>query len=291
MDEYINLISQPNDDKAHFMNYLGKTFEFDNNDIIYCALKEISFSCKLQNGFIGPKSSDPMDILRLGILVPYITGARFREVLVPTGVYTTQSLVDVINARIQYKLGPSFLSQDCRLAWNKITNRIEFVLNGDDSDPLKRVSLFIFPSMSKILGLQNPDDSLPEAFLLGSDTDVLPSFHSHHPIHAVAFYEPSIKSFDLVLIYLSILKQQCIGHELVQLCDVIPKVKCAQGNSYFTYRVKNPKYVRVHEHLRRLSEVEVKLANESGDLLQFTPGSGETRITLHFLSKQLLYRH
>ena len=86
MDEYIHLLSQGNDNKARFTNQLGKQFNFDHNDEVYCALKEISFSCNLKTEYIEPKSS-----------LPHNTGMRFVEILIPSSYYSPQSLVSVIN--------------------------------------------------------------------------------------------------------------------------------------------------------------------------------------------------
>ena len=194
----------------------------------------------------------------------------------------------MINTRILGSMGPEFNPKDCRLYYNFVTNRIEFFTLGLAKDPATRVSLLIFPSITKILGLQAPSEP-PEAFLIGSRTSLLPGTKSKHPIHAVCDHPPSLKSFELVLVYLSILKRLCVGEELVQLADILAKGKCTKGNSYLTYRIKNCKYIKIAPHLRNISEIEIALADEQGQLLEFTENnSSPTRATLHFLSKSLL---
>ena len=288
MDEYVHLLSGENDNKARFTNQLGKQFTFDHNDEVYCALKEISFSCNLKTEYIEPKSSLERDKLRLAVSQPHITGMRFVEVRIPSGYYSAQSLVSVINTRISASMGPEFQEKDCHLYYNFVTRRIEFFTLGIAKDPATKVSLLVFPTVTKILGLQGPLEQ-PEAFLLGSRTSLFPGLPSKHPIHAVCNHPPSLKSFDLVLVYLSILKRQCVGHDLVQLADILAKAKCTQGNSYLTYRVKNCKYIKIAPHLRTISDIEVALANENGELLEFSENNrSETRVTLHFLSKSLL---
>ena len=79
-----------------------------------------------------------------------------------------------------------------------------------------------------------------------------------------------------------------MGHALVQLLDIIPRGDCQEGSLYCTYRNTNPKYIKLHENLRRLTEIKVRLANEEGESLSFG-SSGETRLSLHFLAKSVLH--
>ena len=290
MDEFIHLISQPTDlNKANFKNRLGKRFIFDHDDEIYCALWEISFSCKLKSQLIEPKSELEKDKLRLAVSIPSITGIAFVQVDIPSGFYTGETLVSVINSRLSAVLGPAFQTKDCHFEFNVVTGHIEVFLNGKDPNPKKRVSLVIFESMTRILGLQGGSET-PEKFLFGAATSLLPNAPATHPNHAIAAFVPSLHSNDLFLVYLDCLKQQCVGYDLVQIADIFPRLKCVKGHSYMTYRVKSPKYIKVHPNLRCLSEIEVSLADEHANLIQFAENCGETRIALHFLSKSLL-RH
>ena len=178
------------------------------------------------------------DKLRLAVSQPHITGMRFVEVQIPNGYYSAESLVSVINTRILGSMGPEFNPKDCRLYYNFVTNKIEFFTLGLAKDPAMRVSLLIFPSITKILGLQAPSEP-PEAFLIGSRTSLLPGTKSKHPIHAVCDHPPSLKSFELVLVYLSILKRLCVGEELVQLADILAKGKCTKKHCFIGHSINH----------------------------------------------------
>ena len=141
--------------------------------------------------------------------------------------------------------------------------------------------------MTPALGLQNRNET-PEIFLLGANTDLWPDLKSFHHTHAIAGHAPSLSAFDLILVYLSIIKPQSMSHELVKLLDVVPKVKCAQGVTYYTYQCKLPKYKRLISPLRSLSHIDIKLGTENGDLIEFDSGFGETRLTIHLLSNDKL---
>ena len=203
MDEFIHLISQPSDEnKSNFINKLGKKFIFDHNDEVYCALREISFSCKLKSQLIEPKSILERDKLRLGVSIPSITGNAFAEVDIPSGFYTGENLVSVINSRLSAVLGPTFKAKDCHFYFNVVTGHIEVFLNGKDSNPKNRVSLVIFESMTRTLGLQGALER-PEKFLLGAATPLLPKVPAKHLNHAIAAFVPSLHSNDLFLVYLN----------------------------------------------------------------------------------------
>ena len=284
-DEYVHLLSTPNDkEKAQFSNYLGKTFHFQHSEVVYAALMEIQFLCHLETEYLKPKSDKPDDALRLAVSCPFYTGYQFNEVTIPTGFYTPESLVSLINTRIWAAISPAFNKDYCRLLFNKTTNRIEFITRGKAVEKEQRVSLMIFPSMTVVLGLQKPADP-PEHFLLGSPVSWLPALKSKHLLHAVSAYEPGISSFDLVLVYLDCLRESSVGNQLVRIADLFPKVKCSKGDRLLCYKVKQPKYVRL-DNIRSLSKISVALANERGEILKFGPGAAETRLALHLCSRK-----
>ena len=286
-NEYIHLISHPTDDKGSFINRLGKSFNFTASDEIYVGLKEMSIPCDFASEYIAAKSDSDDDKLRLAISCPYYSGNKFVEAGIPNAYYTPQSLVTLINSRISAALGPSFPDQNCRLYFNPVTKHIEFFCDGENPDSQKRVSLCIFPSVTKILGLQHKNDR-PATFLVGANTERFPAIKSQHPLHAISKYPPGIKTFDLLLVYLSILKRQNIGDTLAPISEIFARTDCVKGHHHLTYRVTNPKYTILSDHLRTINEIEAKLCTENGDLIKFGKGSGETRITLHLVSKSWL---
>ena len=287
MDEYLTLISAKSDSKSSFSNRLAKTYYFGAEEIVYCALREISFSCEIKSEYLRAKSDQDKDVLQLALSLPIVTGGKYwKRIVVPPGRYEPSSLVDIINIKLEDVLGEKY-KNSCKLYFNSVMNRIEFFLDGENIDPQRRPSLIIFPAMSPVSGLQNRGDS-PEMFLLGANTDLWPQLKSYHKTHAIAGHAPSLNAFDLVMIYLSIVNPQSVSHDLVQLLDVIPKAKCAQGVTYYSYQVRLPKYKRLVPHLRSLSYIDVKLATETGQLLDIESGFGETRLTIHLLSEHKL---
>ena len=81
------------------------------------------------------------------------------------------------------------------------------------------------------------------------------------------------------------------GHSLTQILDIIPRSSCSTGESYCTYRVPFPKYIKLDNNIRRLREISVRLANEEGKSIEFGEGTGVTRLSLHFLSKKNLHHN
>jgi hypothetical protein len=286
LDTYIHLISAPGQCKADFTNRLGRTYEFGADARIFGALRELSLNCEIENyDYLKPKSGSEADRLRLAVSLPIATGNRFVDVPISEGHYDSQTLVGTINSTLAGVLGLKY-KEYCRLYYNYETNRIEFFLHGKDSlGPEHCLSLVIFPSMTKILGLQSPTAEREELFLLGSETKLWPDLHSHHKTHAVAGFAPTLKGFNLIMVYASMFAQTSIGSDLVQICDIVPKVKCSRGAGYMTYTVKTPKYIRLESNLRRLSEIRLQLGDEHGLPLKISPSGPETRATFHLITK------
>ena len=111
MDEHVHLISHPTDNKADFVNRLGKSFHFSATDQIYAGLKEISISCHFASEHL--KSKDPENPLRLAVSCPYYSGEKFVEVLIPDAYYTPQSLVTLVkNFPIGMLCSTAFSAED-----------------------------------------------------------------------------------------------------------------------------------------------------------------------------------
>ena len=291
-DSYIHLISKPSDSKGHFVNRLSESFQFDATEEVYCGLKELSISCDLASEYIAAKSDKREDQLLLGVHAPYYTLTdNFVELEIDNGYYTCQSLVNVINSRISGVLGPLFPPTHCRLWFNPTLKKIEFNVNGKDPIKGKKVTLVIFASVSKILGIQAPNDPIPKNYIIGADSSLLPGAHSLHQVHAVCKFPPLIKNFDLIIVYLSILKRVNVGDQLVQVSDILPKSDCIPGHAYLNFRIPAPKYIKLSSNLRSIEKIEVMLATETGDLINFGKNAAETRLTLHLLSKSMLNHH
>ena len=288
LDEYVFLLSDKEQKKGQFTTQLGKTFNFGPEDQIFVGLKELSISCQFSSEHVAPKSSALQDKLQIGIACKYYMNIdeTFRYLYIDEGYYTAQTLVTSINERIAGVLGPDFPKKDCYLWFNAITKRIEFFVNGTAKHQEKRVSLLIFGSVSKLLGLQKKDDPVYRNFLIGAPVPQMPT--PLHNLHAVAPYPSSVKNFDLILVYISILKRSVVGHDLLQLSEIFGKEECTPGHSTLTFRNPNPKYIRIAEHLRSIHQITVELASESGDILLFDKNATETRVTLHFVSKSML---
>ena len=203
-DEYIHLISEPNGSKSEFSNKLAQEYLFPAEHKTFVALKEISFPRALKSQHIKRKSAAEEDKVRLGILVPYITGNQFREIEVEDGYYTAFDLVKVLNERFKAILGIQYETRTCRLVYNQNIDRIEIIINGEDSNLSHRVSLLIFPPLAIYLGLSKTKEN----FLFGSETSLLPSVKSKHKRHGIAKYSPLMKTFELIFIYLDIVKYQ-----------------------------------------------------------------------------------
>ena len=203
-DEYIHLISEPNGSKSEFTNKLAQEYYFPAEHQTFVALKEISFPRALKSQHLKHKSGAEEDKIRLGILVPYITGNKFREIEVEDGYYSTVDLVNVLNERFKAILGIQYETRTCRLVYNQNIDRVEFIINGDGPTVSHRVSLLIFPPLAIYLGLSKTK----EYFLFGAETPLLPSIQSKHKRHGVANYSPLMKTFELIFIYLDIVKYQ-----------------------------------------------------------------------------------
>ena len=167
-------------------------------------LKEISFPRALKSQYVAPKSTADLDKIRLAILIPFITDNKFREIEIDDGYYSASDLVNVINQRCKAILGPQFESKTCRLFYNQVIDRVEFIVNGETTDQSHEVSLLIFPPLALYLGLSKTK----EYFLFGAETKLLPGWKTRHKRHGIASYPPLLKSFELIFIYLDILKYQ-----------------------------------------------------------------------------------
>ena len=289
VDEHLHLISQPDHpEKGNFVTQLGKKFEFSASDRIYLGLKELSISCQLKSESIAP-GVGIRERLRVAVGTPHLLNGVFQLVDIDAGHYSRQALVDYINSQICRALGPKFYPNDCRLWYNRTTKLIEFFVNGACKDVSRRITLVILPPLSTILGLQHKDEP-PRSYLIGANSPKFPLNQSLHSTHAFATYEPTVKSIDLIFVYLSVLKQTCVGNQLAPICDIFPKTDCISGHSYLTYRVVSPKYIQLANNLRSLKEIQVLLTSETGDELIFDPGSVDTRLTLHLVSEEVLRR-
>ena len=285
-DEFLHLISTPTDsEKGDFTNYLGKTFEFEHGETVYAALLELSFSCQLKSEYLAPISDKEEDRLRIAVTCQAYTGHQFVSIDVPSGFYSPESLATLINTRIWALIGANFNKDACKVLFNRTTNRFEFCLDGKNSDPQKRVSLMIFPSMTEVLGLQKPG-STPEFFLFGADSDIIPNIKSKHPLYAISNFKSTLSNFDLVFVYLDVLAEQCVGNTLIRVSEIFPRAKCSKGDTLLWYKSKLPKYVKLDENLRRMSKISVILANEHGEILRFGENCQETRLTIHLSSKK-----
>ena len=291
LNEYLHLISDPTDKKGHFITRLGKTFEFSAEDRVYLGLKELALSCQHKTELLAPKNDSAAERLRLMVFAPYLCGGIPQNIEIDSGYYTRPSLVDFVNTRIRETLGDGFKSKDLKLWYNPNTQHIEFFVSGAAKDPQRRFSLLILPPLSQIVGIQDPTDPIGATVLIGAtNTTHFPNCISTHLTHGISQYEPSIKSFDLIFLYLNVLKKVCVGTSLVSLADIFPKTDCITGHSYSSYRTIAPKYIRLASHLRSLRDIEVVLTNEVGEILEFSSGTVPTRITLHMVTENNLPR-
>ena len=287
INEYLHLIAGPNDQNGHFTTRLGKTFEFGPEDRIYLGLKELALSCQFTSEYITPTSRASADRLRMVIFTPYLCGQTKRNIDIDIGYYTIPSLVEFVNNRFRETLGPEFRTNDLKLWFNPVTRNIEFFVAGAAKDPQKRFTLLIYPALTRIFGISHKDVK-PYSILLGAPNNVhFPNTPSQHLTHAAAPNPPTIKSNDLIFLYLNVLKKVCVGTELVSLADIFPKTDCVKGHSYLCYRTIAPKYMRLESHLRSLKEIEVFLATEEGEPLEIDEGV-PTRVTLHMVSENNL---
>ena len=299
-DRYIHIISEKDEPKGKFSNRLGETIKLNASDKLYCGLKELNVSCQFKADYIAPKSSEHSQRLALAVAVPYYIGDNtFREIVVDTGYYTCESLVTLINSRIRGALGPEFPPDDCKLWFNRTTGKIEYFVNGvgeakslyqqqvTEKEKSKKVTLVIFSSVTVCLGLQKPDDT-PRNFLIGAESIRFPTVKSEHLLHAISPYPPSIRNFDLIFVYISILKRSCVGKFLVPLAEIFPKSDCVPGHRYLNFRNPSPKYIELSEYLRNIEKIDIHLTSETGETLEFGDGAAETRLTLHILSKSML---
>ena len=204
-DEYVVLLSQPGHSKSEFSTKLGKEFHFSADNQSYVGLKEISFPRALKSQHLVRDGPDSKDKIRLAVEIPYLTGKKFKEIDIDEGYYSTQNLVDLINERLKAILGIKFESGTCCLVYNSIIDRIEIAVNGEDLEESRRVSLLIFPPLAVYLGLSK---NKKEYFLFGAETSLLPGIKSKHKIHGIATYSPLMTSYELIFIYLDILKHQ-----------------------------------------------------------------------------------
>ena len=290
LNEYLHLISDSSDKKGNFVTRLGKTFEFSAEDRIYLGLKELALSCQHKSELLAPKNDSTAERLRMIVFTPYLCNGVPQDIEIDAGYYTRPSLVDFANTRIRETLGQQFKSKDLKLWYNPNTQHIEFFVSGAAKDPQKRFSLLILPPLSQIVGIQDPAAPIAASVLIGAPTTHFPGCASTHLTHGISPYEPSIKSFDLIFLYLNVLKKVCVGNTLVPLADIFPKTDCITGHSYSSYRVIAPKYMRLASHLRSLRDIEVVLTSEQGQILEFSEGTVPTRITLHMVSESNLPR-